>query len=248
MAIDSPGASPRVVASGISNPGGLLMRADGDLIVGQGNGLAMGAAGNVIGLARLLQVDPDTGATSEFATGLSMANGLASGPDGEIYASDSAGTGIDRVVGGQVERNWASVISSNGLAVDSAGRYLFAAQTFQPAAIQRVSLDDSAQVQPHMIAAPTDVAAGLDGMAIDQHDRLFVAANGGGQVWRIGNDGSYCAFAQGLLLPSAVAFGSSRDGSGFSAESLFAVTFSGSILEFSGARSPDKRKRRNKKS
>jgi hypothetical protein len=73
-------------------------------------------------------------------------------------------------------------------------------------------------------------------MTIDQNDRLFVAANGGGQVWRVETDGSYCALATGLLLPSAVGFGSSRDGTGFAATSLFAVTFSGSVIEMPGAR------------
>jgi sugar lactone lactonase YvrE len=236
MRLDGPGAVPEQVAGGIDQPGGLLPEPGGTVLVGQGDGFVNGAFGNVIGLANLLRVNPATGAVSTFATGLSMANGLARGPGGEIYASDDAGTAIDRVAGGQVQRGWSSVISSNGLAVDSEGEHLFAAQTFQPAAIQRIDLSNPGNVVPYLTAAPADIAAGLDGITIDQDDRLFVAANGGGQVWRVNTDGSYCALATGLLLPSAVAFGSSSNATGFAATSLFAVTFSGSVIEMPGAR------------
>jgi sugar lactone lactonase YvrE len=234
--IDAPGGAPVTVAGGIDQPGGLLLEPNGDVIVGQGSGFVNGALGNIIGLANLLRVDPDTGSASNYATGLSMANGLARGPAGEIYASDDVGTAIDRVEEGVVERGWSPILSSNGLAVDAAGENLFAAQTFVPAAIQKIPIDDPGDATTYLSAAPLDLAAGLDGMTIDHAGRVFVAANGGGQVWRVDSDGSYCALATGLLMPSAVAFGSSRDGSGFAATSLFAVTFSGSVIEMPGAR------------
>lgn len=37
--------------------------------------------------------------------------------------------------------------------------------------------------------------------------RLYVAANGADQVWRIEPDGAICALARGLRFPSAVALG-----------------------------------------
>jgi hypothetical protein len=77
------------------------------------------------------------------------------------------------------------------------------------------------------------MSAGLDGMTIDQSDRLFSAANGAGQLWRVGPDRSICALARGLLLPSAVAFGG---GGAFPATSLYAVTFSGNVVEVPRAR------------
>ena len=232
--LDEPGAQPVTVADGIESPGGLLLGVDGTSIVqGYGDGFVQGAAGNLVGLAGLLRIDLATGDKSTIATGLSMANGLARDPAGAIYASDDAGTGIDRVVGSRVERNWASVVSGNGLAVGASGRYLFVNQTFQPAAVQRVDLTDPSTVEPYATPGPEDSAAGLDGLTIDQDDRLFAAANGAGEIWRIGTDGTICALARGLSMPSAVAFGT---GGAFPVTSLYAVTFGGDVVEIPGAR------------
>ena len=226
MVIEAPGAAPRPVAP-VDNPGGLLEARDGTIIAGSGNGFQEGAIGNVAGQAKLVRIDPATGQVTPFAEGLSMANGLAWGPSGEIYASDDVSTGIDKVVDGKVQPRWAQVISSNGLAVDAAGGHLFAAQTFQPPAIQKVTIADPAQVETFGTGAPEDLTAGLDGMTIDQLDRLFVTANGGGQVWRFDVDGTPCALARGLLLPSAVALGGT---------SAYVVTFSGVLAELENVR------------
>lgn len=232
--LDEPGAEPVTVADGIDAPGGLLVGVDGTSIVqGYGDGFAQGAAGNLVGLAGLLRIDLATGGKSTIATGLSMANGLARDPAGAIYASDDVGTGIDRVVGSRVERNWATVVSGNGLAVGASGRFLFVNQTFQPAAVQRVDLTDPSTVERYAAPGPEDSAAGLDGLTIDQDDRLFAAANGAGEVWRIETDGTICALARGLNLPSAVAFGT---GGAFPVTSLYAVTFGGDVVEIPGAR------------
>ena len=226
MVIEKPGAAPRAVAP-VDNPGGLLEAPDGTVIAGSGSGFQEGAIGNVAGQAKLVRINPDTGEVKPYAEGLSMANGLAWGPSGEIYASDDVSTGIDRVVDGEVQPRWAQVVSSNGLAVDAAGKHLFAAQTFQPPAIQRVTIADPAQVETFGTGAPEDTTAGLDGMTIDQLDRLFVTANGGGQVWRFDVDGTPCALARGLMLPSAVALGGT---------SAYVVTFSGVLAELENVR------------
>ena len=233
MMLDKPGAVPVVAADGIAKPGGMLLDPDGTLIVGQGDGFQEGAIGNVAPMAALVRVDPDKHTVTPFVSGLAMANGLARGLDGAIYASDDAGIGIDRVMGTEVTNKWAQVISSNGLAVDRAGRYLYAAQTFQPAAVQRVSIADPTQVELYAQPGPEDIAAGPDGMTIDQADRLFVAANGGGQIWRVDTDRTVCTLARGLLLPSAVGFGA---GGAFPVTSLYAVTFSGNVVELPNVR------------
>jgi hypothetical protein len=156
-----------------------------------------------------------------------MANGLAWGPGGEIYASDDAGAGIDKVVDGKVQPRWAQVVSSNGLAVDAAGRHLFAAQTFQPAAVQRVEIANPANVARFGAPPAEDFAAGLDGMTIDQLDRLYVTAQTGSALWRFDVDGTPCALARGLSLPSAVALGGT---------SAYVVTFSGVLAEVENVR------------
>ena len=233
MMLDKPGGPPLVAAEGIPKPGGMLLEPDGTLIVGQGNGFQEGAIGNVAPQSALVRVDPDKHTVTPYVTGVAMGNGLARGLDGAIYASDDAGIGIDRIVGTQVTNKWAHVISSNGLAVDKAGQWLYAAQTFQPAAVQRVSIADPTKVELYAQPGPEDIATGPDGMTIDQDDRLFLAANGGGQIWRIDTDRSVCTLARGLLLPSAVGFGA---GGAFPATSLYAVTFSGNVVEMPDAR------------
>ena len=98
-------------------------------------------------MAKLISVDIRSAQHEIFAEGLAMGNGLVTGPDGAVYASDDVGLGIDRIIAGEVEHFWASGFSTNGLAVDRAGEYLYAAQTFQPAAILRVALADPSQVE-----------------------------------------------------------------------------------------------------
>ncbi|MEA2125587.1 MAG: hypothetical protein QOI80_2369 [Solirubrobacteraceae bacterium] len=234
MRLDAPGAEPAPLATDIVSPGGLLVGTDGtSLVQGYGDGVQQGAAGNLIGMAGLLRIDLATGKQTTIATGTSMSNGLARDPAGVIYASDDAGTGIDRVVGDKVQQRWARVVSGNGLAVSGNGHYLFVNQTFQPAAIQRVDITNPSVVEQYAAPGPADVAAGLDGLTIDQDDRLFAAANQSGEIWRVGVDGSICALARGLNRPSAVAFGS---GGAFPATSLYAVTFGGDVLEIPGVR------------
>ncbi len=121
--------------------------------------------------------------------------------------------GIDRVLGGDVTVGWAEVESPNGLVVDTSERWLYAAQTFVPAAISRIEIDNPANVEQWFTAPADDVAAGLDGMTRDAQDNLYVAANGGGAVWRVDGQAQACALAHlPPLGPSAVAFGSARQG------------------------------------
>ncbi|MBA2521997.1 MAG: hypothetical protein H0V25_01580, partial [Solirubrobacterales bacterium] len=138
---------------------------------------------------------PSTGEKSVFVDGLQMANGVARGPGGSIFASSDVGTGIDRISHRQVQLGWANVLSPNGLVADSTGRYLFANQTFTTAAIQRIPIDDPTAAQPYFTAPLTDLAAGFDGIARGSGDSLYVAANGAGQVWRVNGPGSACVLA-----------------------------------------------------
>jgi sugar lactone lactonase YvrE len=235
MRLDSPGAAPQPVVTGIDSPGGLAFEPDGTLIVGYGDAAAKGATGASNPQAGLLRVNLATGAHTVLATGLQMSNGVARGPDGTIYASNDFGSSLDRVFPtGMVQLGFAQVQSGNGLAVDTTGRYLFAAQTFVPAQMSRVDLTDPSRVEQYAAPGPADISAGLDGLTRDEHDRVFVAANGGGQVWRVDPDRSICALARGLITPSAVAFGGGR--TGFVQTSLYAVTFGGLVVELPNAR------------
>jgi sugar lactone lactonase YvrE len=235
LRIDARGAAPRILAGDIDAPGGIALDSDGALIAGYGDSVANGAIGALDPKAGLLRIDPETGAETPYATGLQMSNGVARGPDGTVYASNDVGLSLDRVLPNRtVELGWSQVPSGNGLALDSTGRYLFVNQTFRPAAIQRV---DVRTAQASLYAQPpaSDIAAGLDGMTVDAGDRLFVAANAGGEIWRVDTDRSICALARGLSQPSAVALApAAATARGFSATSLYFVTFGGEVGEIPG--------------
>jgi sugar lactone lactonase YvrE len=234
MRIDHPDAEPVELAAPISSPGGLAFDDSGHLIAGFGDSAYRGLAGNFAGLAGLLRIDPDNGQHTTLVTGLGMANGVARAADGTIFASNDFGTSIDRVdPDRRVHRQWAKVPSANGLAIDSAGRYLYASQTFIPAAIKRVEVASPENIT--LRAQPPRLArwALLDGLVIDDADRLFVAANGAGQIWRVDPDGTISALARGLKCPSMVALG--RGSTGFQAANLYVVTFHGDVIELEGA-------------
>lgn len=234
--LDAPGARPETVASGIDAPGGLAIDGQGRILVGQGDGIVPGLQGNLVGTAKLLRVDPETKEVEPYASGLQMANGVVRADDGTVFASSDVGFGIDRIdTAGTVQTRWASVFSANGLAIDRAQRYLYAAQTFQPAAITRIDLRDSSRVETFATPPVDGVAAGPDGMTIDGADRLYVAAQLAGEIWRVDTaDRSVCAIGSGVTNPSAVAFGHSERG--FSAGRLFSVGFDGVIAELPGAK------------
>ena len=238
-ALDRPGGEARDFAA-IEEPGGIVFDDAGNAIVGTGNSIQNGSTGDHTGPAGLVRVLLSTGATSPFATGLSMANGVVRHPDGTIYATNDFGSNVDRIppTGGEAERGWAKVESPNGVAIDSTGRWLYVAQTFRPAAIAPVDLRDPSKVTPYVQAEPADHAAGLDGMAIDAADRLFAVANGAGELWRVaGSPPEICVVARGLPKfpdgPSAVAVG--RAGTPFPPETLYVVTFDGHVYEFANA-------------
>lgn len=233
--LDAPGAQPETIASGIEAPGGLAIDDRGRILVGQGDGIVPGLAGNLAPAARLLRVDPETRRVETFAQGLQMANGVVRADDGTVYASSDVGLGIDRIApDGTVTVRWASVFSANGLAIDRAQRYLYAAQTFQPAAIARIDLRDPSRVETWATPPVDGIAAGPDGMTIDGRDRLLVAANLAGEVWRVNADRSVCAVGTGLTTTSAVAYG--HGDRGFSRGRLFAVGFDGVVAEVPGGR------------
>lgn len=228
LRLDAPDAEPVQVTDNVDAPGGLAVAGDGRLILGFGDSMPGGIVGNWSPRAGLLLVDPDGGGREPWVNGLGMANGVARAPDGTVFASNDFGRHLDRVSpDGTVQRRWAKVVSANGLVVDAAGRYLYAAQTFTRAKIRRVEIARPDNVTVHARAPLAAVASCLDGLAIDDSGRIYVAANGAGQVWRVDPDGRTCAIARGLGLPSAVAVG--RAGTAF--PNLYAVTFGGKVIE-----------------
>jgi sugar lactone lactonase YvrE len=234
LRVGHPGGKPKVLVSGIESPGGLAFDSTGKLVVGYGDFIPSALTGLLNPQAGLLSVDPRTGAHSLLFAGTQMSNGIAIGPDGTIYASADVGLGIDRVKDGTVKLNWTHVFSPNGLAVDGAGKWLYANQTFTSSRISRISIADPSHVELYARPPASDFDAGLDGMDRGRGGRLYVAANEGGELWRVDRDRTICAVARGLKQPSAVALGHGKRG--FSWHNLYAVTFSGDLVEVPGVR------------
>ncbi|MFL6111870.1 MAG: NADH-quinone oxidoreductase subunit H, partial [Catenulispora sp.] len=87
-----------VLLAPVAGGGGMAFDSDGMLVVGYGNTIQNGTTGDSSGPSGLYKVDPDTGKRTTYATGLSMANGVARAPDGAFYASNDAGHNIDKIV------------------------------------------------------------------------------------------------------------------------------------------------------
>ena len=234
LMIPRAGAEPRVVLDEIDAPGGIVTRKDGDVLVGFGNSIAQATDGTENPEAGLIRVDPDTGRSRVFVEGLQMANGVTRAPGGRIFASNDFGTGVDLVERGEVELEWATVESPNGMVVDRAKRHLYVAETFVPVpTIQRMSLDDPPG-EP-WFTAPEEPTAFLDGLTRAPDDTLYAAANGAGDVWRISGPDEACVLMDGPPIgPSALAFG--RGQGRFPKRSLFVTTFQGNLLELPHAR------------
>lgn len=223
----------RTLVSGIDGPGGIVFQRR-NLLVGFGNSYAQALDGPLDPQGGLLRVDPRSGRSRVFAEGLQMANGIARGPDGQIFASNALGTGIDRIQGGAVEVNWASgVTSPNGLAVSADGRYLFASQTATPG-IQRIPLDDPGAASAWYTGTVADAVAGLDGMERGPDGAMYVAANGAGQVWRVSGPGEACVLLRRSAFPDGPSDVAFTRGRGFRDGTLLVTTWGGEILALPG--------------
>jgi len=229
------GAKPRTLVPDVPGPGGLIFGQGGRLFAGFNAAEENGATAREAGL---LRINKRTGANSIYAQGMEGANGVALGPDNEIYTSNDFSTHIAKVVHGEADVEWGQVLTSpNGLVVDPSGTYLYAAQTFQPAAVARIPLATGGTATNWFSAPPADISAGLDGLTRDGRGRLYVAANGAGQVWRIGRDKQACVLWKGSPLgPSMVAFGHGSNPARFGRRNLYIVNFQGDLIELPNVR------------
>jgi sugar lactone lactonase YvrE len=235
MRIDRFGSAPAKVTA-MPSPGAMVLERSGSVVVGYGDGARYGVLGDLLPQSQLWRINPDTGAHAVIATGLGMANGIAEAADGTIYATNDFGLDLDRVRNGATLHGWAHVFSANGIVLSPDGRFAYVDETFTPPAIVRIPLADPAHATTFATShEPGDLAAGLDDMVADARGNLYVAANGGGQIWRVDPHGHPCRLASGLGQPSAVTI-RRRD--------LYYVTFGGVIGVLRGVvPAPPKRRR-----
>jgi sugar lactone lactonase YvrE len=178
--------------------------------------------------------DLDSHARTTFASGLTMPNGLAILPNGDLVVSRDigTGTGITRVPAGDPahpQANWSDLNDQNGLAVDPTGTWLYADQTFTlDSAVYRIRIANPADRS--VVATLADSGPkGLDDLTIDRKGVLYIAANLTGEVIRLDpSTGKHCTIVTGLQNPSALKFGR---GPGWDSNHLYATAFDGTVRE-----------------
>ncbi|WP_428981400.1 SMP-30/gluconolactonase/LRE family protein [Nocardia brasiliensis] len=236
--IEAPGAAPVPIATVPSGgAGALAWTPEGKLLVGYGADARV-LAGDALRHAGIVELDPDTGALTPFAAGLSAANGMDVARDGTVYATNDFGALIGRVDPNRFVRpDWASFPSANGAVLGTDDEYLYVSRTFANPGVSRMPTANPGAPQSLLDLGGADALAAPDGLTLDSLDRPVVPLNTAGQVIRIDAPNQYCVLGGGNPLTSVLTYG--RGTTGFSAGRLFGATFTGVIYEIPGGFDPD---------
>jgi gluconolactonase len=144
----------------------------------------------------LLTLDPVTGAMAPLletvlSEGFRGINDLILLPDGGIVFTDQGQTGLQDPTGrvwrlhpdGRMDRLITNGPSPNGLVTNRAGTHLMVAMTRSCEIWRFVLRPDAVVAKANLFFRIPAGTSGPDGLAVDAHDRLFVANPGHGQVW-----------------------------------------------------------------
>ena len=150
----------------------------------------------------LIQIDPATGRiTPVLATvgseGFKGLNDLALHRDGSVLFTDQGQTGLQDPTGrvwrrhadGRLDKLLATCPSPNGIVLNRAQTHCYVAMTRSCEVWRFLLRDDAVVGKAQCFARIPAGTSGPDGLAVDAHDRLFVANPGHGCVWVIGPDG-----------------------------------------------------------
>lgn len=168
------------------------------------NGLAARGAELVVADYRhgLLALDPRDGAMAPIletalTEGFRGLNDVVVHPDGSLIFTDQGQTGLQDPTGrvfrlhadGRLDRLIANGPSPNGLVLNRAATHLLVAMT-RSCEVWRFALRADAMVgKANLFFRAPAGTMGPDGLAVDAHDRLFVANPGHGQVWVVDPQG-----------------------------------------------------------
>ncbi|MFJ8388838.1 SMP-30/gluconolactonase/LRE family protein [Streptomyces sp. NPDC094438] len=234
--MDAPGSTPVPLTGNIGANGGIVVRDDGQLLVGTGNDLAHSLTGDVLPVSKLLLVDPESGKVTTYASGLGGIDGVALAPDGTVYTTTLGGRNIGRVTpDGRVDPAWAQVQQPNGVAVSPDGKQVYVIQTTIAPGLYRIPVGDPAHPQRWISAAPSDALAVPDGLTLDSRGRPLIATHAAGQIWRA-EGGRLCAVESGMYLSTQITYG--QGDRGFSAGKLYRSGVDGRIYEVPAGAEP----------
>ena len=144
----------------------------------------------------LLSLDPATGAMAPLletvgTEGFKGLNDLVVAADGAVFFTDQGQTGLQDPTGrvwrmqpdGRLDKLIVNGPSPNGIALNRGGTHCYVAMT-RSCEVWRFALRPDAVVNKANVFARVPAgASGPDGMAVDAHDRLFVANPGHGMIW-----------------------------------------------------------------
>ncbi|WP_405982640.1 SMP-30/gluconolactonase/LRE family protein [Streptomyces sp. NBC_00158] len=234
--IDAPGSAPVALTGDVGANGGIVVRSDGQLLVGTGNDLAHSLTGDLFPTSRLLRVDPDSGAVSTYASGLGGIDGVALAPDGTVYTTTLGGRNIGRVTpDGRVDPAWARVPQPNGIAASPDGGEVYVVQTTVAPGLYRIPVGDPGHPRLWVSAGALDALALPDGLTLDGRGRPLIATHAAGEVWRV-EDGRLCSVESGLRLSTQITYG--HGDRGFSAGRLYRAGVDGKVYEVPGGAEP----------
>lgn len=180
------------------------------------------------------RISPD-GTKTEFARGIADPNAILVLDDGKILVSDDFTPYIYEVTRNGDVSIWSDAIPfPNGMALSSDGNTLYVAQIFTTIETRPVGFADAIWAMPIADGKPAGEAkvvvrtggiGGVDGLAADEHGRIYIAANQDGRIWRFDpSSGELTLVAENMPHVASLVFGEGD----FDHESIYATsTFKG---------------------
>ena len=160
-----------------------------------------------------------SGEVTLLTEGIDSPNFVTIAPDGSALISDDFDTRVFRVgLDGEVTTVIENVVAPNGMAYSPKVDALYVASTFTTAGeLTRYDLDDAGLPieASGLEIMHTGSAQFNDGIAVDFDNRVYVAANFSGTIWRV--DGGVSELTEGELVvdtltsPASLAFGEGED-------------------------------------
>jgi gluconolactonase len=157
------------------------------------------------------------GLATNLATGIASPNFVVVLPNGDLLVSDDFDTRIWRVtLEGEVSVAIPDFPSPNGMALDPLKQRLYVVSTFSPdgdVAAYDLGPDALPVLESRRTLHQLGPGQTLDGLAVDQYDQLYVAANLRGRIVRLKSDGTGMPIivADDITTPASLAFGRGPD-------------------------------------